>query len=159
MLGRSKGLAAASASLAAIIVAASFFLTYQARAWPGGETGDVAIDDFSTTDKEGGKIVIKHIEFTNTNLEKEEVQKLLTPGTPKNEELELVKKLKADKISIPSIELSPKEGGLVRLNGFEANDIDEGRVGKLSIAGIDGGGEQNGAKLAIKSGALVLEDA
>lgn len=160
MLGRSKGLAAASASLAAIIVAASFFLApHQARAWPAGETGDVAIDDFSTTDKEGGKIVIKHIEFTNTNLEKEEVQKLLTPGTPKDEELELVKKLKADKISIPSVELSPKEGGLVRLTGFEASDIDEGRVGKLSLAGIDGGGEENGAKLAIKSGALLLEDA
>ncbi|HLJ70890.1 MAG TPA: hypothetical protein VKU03_06195 [Roseiarcus sp.] len=160
MRGRSKGLAAASGSLAAIIVAASFFLTpHQARAWPAGETGDVAIDDFSTTDKDGGKIVIKHIEFTNTNLEKEEVQKLLTPATPKDEALELVKKLKADKISMPSIELSPKAGGLVRLTGFEASDIDEGRVGKLSIAGIDGGGEQNGAKLAIKSGALALEDA
>lgn len=160
MLGRSKGLAAASASLAAIVFAAGFLLTpHQAHAWPAGETGDVAIDDFSTVDKEGGKIVIKHIEFTNTNLEKEEVQKLLTPSTPKQEELELVKKLKADKISIPSIELSPKEGGLVRLNDFEASDIDEGKVGKLSIAGIDGGGEKNGAKLTIKSGALLLEDA
>jgi hypothetical protein len=160
MLGHSKGLAAASASLIAIVFAAGFLLSpHAARAWPTGETGDVSIDDFTTTNKEGGKISIKHIEFTGTNLEKEDIQKLLTPDTPKDEELELVKKLKAEKISIPSIEVTPKEGGLIRLSGFEANGVDEGKVAKLSIASVEGGGEQNGAKVAIKSGALLLEDA
>jgi hypothetical protein len=160
MLAHSKGQAAASASLIAFLFAAGVALApHDALAWPTGETGDVAIDDFSTTDKDGAKIVIKHIEFTGTNLEKEDIQKLLTPGTPKDEELELVKKLKAEKISIPSIEVTPKDGGLIKMTGFEANNVDEGRVGKLAIAGIDGSGQEKGAKVAIKSGALLLEDA
>lgn len=160
MFGHSKGRATASASLVAIVLAAGVVLApHHAKAWPTGETGDVAIDDFSTTDKDGAKIAIKHIEFTGTNLEKEDIQKLLTPGTPKDEELELVKKLKAEKISIPLIEVTPKDGGLIKMTGFEANNVDEGRVAKLTITGIDGGGEEKGAKVAIKSGALLLEDA
>ena len=160
MLGRSKGQAVASASLIAFLLAAGVALApHHALAWPTGETGDVTIDDFSTTAKDGAKIAIKHIEFTGTNLEKEDIQKLLTPGTAKDEELDLVKKLKAEKISIPSIEVTPKDGGLIKMTGFEANNVDEGRVGKLTIAGIDGGGEEKGAKVAIKSGALLLEDA
>ncbi len=159
MLGQSKRLAGASAGLFAIACASLSLAPHQARAWPTGETGDVKIDDFTTTNKDGDKIAIKHIEFVNTNLEKDEVEKLLTSGTSKDEALELVKKLKADKISIPSIEVSPKKGGVIRLDGFEADKIDEGRVGKLSIAGIKGDGEENGAKVAIKSGALLLEDA
>src|SRR5579859_351999 len=149
MFGHSKRQAAASASFIAIVLAAGVALTpHHARAWPTGETGDVAIDDFSTTNKEGAKIAIKHLEFTGTNLEKEDIQKLLTPDTPKDEALDLVKKLKAEKISIPSIEVTPKDGGLIRMTGFEANDIDEGKVGKLTIAGIDGGGEdKSGGKV------------
>jgi hypothetical protein len=161
MFGHLKGRAAASASIVAIVVAAGVALApHHARAWPTGETGDVTIDDFSTTNKDGAKIAIKHIEFTGTNLEKEDIQKLLTAGTPKDEELGLVKKLKAEKISMPSIEVTPKDGGLIKMTGFEANNVDEGRVGKLTIAGVDGGGEdKSGGKVAIKSGAILLEDA
>jgi hypothetical protein len=157
---QSKRSARVSVSLIAVAFAASALtIAPQARAWPAGGGGDVTIDDFATTDKDGSKIVIKHIEFTNTNLEKEDIQKLLTPDTPKDERVALIQKLKADKILIPMIEVTPKKGGLVHLNDFAASDIDEGKVGKLSISGVDGGGEEGGTKVTIKSGPLRLEDA
>jgi hypothetical protein len=150
---------AVTSVIAIALLSGALFVAPQARAWPAGSGGDVTIDDFSTTDKEGAKIAIKHIEFKNTNLEKEEIQKILTPDAPKDEKLALIQKLKADKVSIPTIEVTPKKGGLIHLNGFEADDIDEGKVAKMSFASIDGGGEENGAKVSIKSGALRLEDA
>jgi hypothetical protein len=150
----------ASASLFALILAAGALLCAPAAfAWPAGEGGDVVLEDFNTTSKDGRKILIKHAEFTNTNLTQDEVAKLLNPDTPAKDQLELVRKLKAEKISIPSIELTPKDGGKVSLHDFSANDIDSGKVGKLTIAGIDGAGAEDGAPITIRSGALVLEDA
>jgi hypothetical protein len=160
MLGSSTRSSRVSTSFIALaLVSGALLIAPQARAWPGGSGGDVTIDDFTTTDKEGAKISIKHIEFTNTNLDKEDIEKLLNADAPKDEKLALIQKLKADKVSIPTIEVTPKKGGLIHLNNFEASDINEGKVGKMSFAGIDGGGEENGSKVSIKSGALRVEDA
>jgi hypothetical protein len=150
---------AAACLMATALFSGALLISPQARAWPAGGAGDVTIDDFSTTDKDGAKIAIKHIEVKNTNLEKEEIQKILTGDAPKDEKLALIQKMKADKVSIPTIDVSPKKGGLIHLNGFEADNIDEGKVGKMSFTGIDGGGEQDGGKVSIKSGPLRLEDA
>jgi hypothetical protein len=160
MPGQSKRSTRVSALLIASLVAGgALSAAPSAYAWPTGEGGDVTLDNFVTTDKDGAKITIKHAEFTNTNLEKDDIEKLLTPQTPNDVRLGLIQKLKADKISIPVIDLSPKKGGEAHLKDFEASNIDAGRVGKLSIAGIEGAGDDNGVKVAIKSGALLLEDA
>ena len=160
MPSQSKRSARVSVGLIAIAFAVgAAALAPQARAWPAGGGGDVTLDDFTITDKDGSKIVIKHIEFTNTNLEKDEIQKLLTPDTPKDQRVALIQKLKADKILMPTIEVTPKKGGQIHLNDFAASDIDEGKVGKLSISGVDGAGDEGGTKVTIKSGALHLEDA
>ncbi|HLW90979.1 MAG TPA: hypothetical protein VKS78_06745, partial [Roseiarcus sp.] len=103
----------ASASLSVLALAAGALFCAPALAWPGGDGKDVVLEDFHTASKDGGKIFIKHAEFTNTNLSQEEVAKLLNPETQSKEELELVRKLKAEKISIPSIEVTPKDGGKV----------------------------------------------
>src|ERR1700722_19515118 len=137
-----------SARVSVVLIAIAFAvgaaaLAPQARAWPAGGGGDVTLDDFTITDKDGSKIVIKHIEFTNTNLEKDEIQKLLTPDTPKDQRVALIQKLKADKILMPTIEVTPKKGGQIHLNDFAASDIDEGKVGKLSISGVDGSGDES----------------
>jgi hypothetical protein len=99
------------------------------------------------------------MEFTNTNLEKDEIEKLLSPDTPKDDKLALSKKLKADKVSIPAIEVTPKDGGALHFKGFEADGIDEGKVAKLAIDGIDGDNQKESGKITIKSGAFLVENA
>jgi len=120
---------------------------------------NVTLKDFSTVSKEGGKILIAAADFTNTNLTQDEIAKLLSPGTPDNEELALAKKLKAERISIPSIEVTSKEGGKITLRDFSADGVEAGRVAKLTIAAIDGAGVENGEAVTIRSGALRLEGA
>jgi hypothetical protein len=128
---------------------------------PGAAAGvaNVTLENLNTTSKNGSKIFIKRADFTGTNLTQDEIAKLLSPDTPDKEQIELVKKLSADKISIPSIEVTAKDGAKIILHDFSADDVNAGKVGKIVIAGIDGAGTEEGAQVTIRSGALRLEGA
>jgi hypothetical protein len=150
--------ALASASLLALALGVSA-LPQATAAWPVGQEDSVSLDDFTTTSKDGAKITIKHADFKGTNLTKDEIVKLLTPDTPDEEKNALVQKLKVAEISIPAIDVVPKDGGELHIRDVSGKDIDSGKIGALSIASIDGGGTDKDGPIAIKSGAIIIEDA
>jgi hypothetical protein len=149
-----SGRALRAASFLALALAASVI------AAPAHAAGNVSLDGLTLSSTDGAKFFIKHADFINTTLDKDEIQKLLNPDTSKDDEFALIKKLKADRISIPAIDMTPKSGGMVHIHDFEADNIDSGKVAKLGISGIDGdGADESGGKVAIKSGALRIENA
>jgi hypothetical protein len=130
-----------------------------AAAWPVGQEETVTLDDFTATSKDGGVITIKHAEFQGTNLSKEEIQKLLTPDTPAEDETALLQKAKFGAVSIPLIDVAPKKGGAIHVHDVTANDVDSGKVGKFAIGSIDGSGSDDDGPVSIKAGAFLLENA
>jgi hypothetical protein len=123
------------------------------------DSPNVSLKNFSTMSKDGSKIFIASADFANTNLTQDEIAKLLSPATPDSDELALVTKLNAEKISIPTIELTPEEGGKITLRDFTADGVEAGKAAKIMIAGIDGAGVEGGEPVTIKSGALRMEAA
>jgi hypothetical protein len=118
---------------------------------------DVTIDNLAFKSLDGDSFVIAHVEFANTNLGKDEVVKLLTPDTPSDEERALAKKLKADKIAIPSIDIVGKDGSMIHLAGLTASHVDAGRIEALDLASLAATGTDNGGAVSVKSGALHLD--
>jgi hypothetical protein len=144
------------ASLFALVLAAQAVGAPAAQAAPG----NVSLENLTLTSKDGAKFFIKHADFINSTLDKDEIQKLLNPDTSKDDEFALIKKLKADRISIPAVDMTPKAGGMVHLHDFEADNVDSGKVEKLAISGIDGDStDEEGGRVVIKTGALRVEDA
>jgi len=146
----------ATARLSALGLAASLLLMTAPQFAVAG--GDVAIDNFTGKSRDGDTIIIPHAEFTNANLSKDEITALLTPDTPEADQKALLKKLKADKIVAPSIEISVKDGTTARLHDLVATDVAEGRVGKLGLSSVEGSSAGDGGPASIKSGALVVDD-
>jgi hypothetical protein len=141
--------------VAALIGATPFVVS--AAAWAESDGGDVALDHVTITSKAGDTFVIPHVDFTNTNLTKDEINALLSPDTPEADGRTLAMKLKADKISVPSIEVTAKDGTTIKLHGVTASDVDAGRVGKFGLSGLDGSGTSDGSQVSIKSAALLVE--
>jgi hypothetical protein len=134
------------ASLFALVLAAQTVGAPAAQAAPG----NVSLENLTLTSKDGAKFFIKHADFINSTLDKDEIQKLLNPDTSKDDEFALIKKLKADRISIPAVDMTPKAGGMVHLHDFEADNVDSGKVEKLAISGIDGDStDEEGGKVVI----------
>ena len=118
---------------------------------------DVTIDNLAFKSLDGDSFAIAHVEFSNTNLSKEEVVKLLTPDTPADDDRALAQKLKADKIAIPSIDILGKDGSKIHLAGLIANHVDAGKIEALDVASLEATGTDNGGSVAVKSGALHLD--
>lgn len=141
---RHSNRAGARAHLIALALAAgtSILLAPSAFAWPfGGDGGsDVTIENFTAKPKDGGVVVIARAEFDNSNLSKDEIIALLTPETPQADRSALAQKFKADKVSIPSIEITSNDGGKINIHDVAANHIDAGKVEALEFSGIDASG-------------------
>ncbi|MGD0184035.1 MAG: hypothetical protein ABSC25_02165 [Roseiarcus sp.] len=148
---RARLFAFALAAGASIVPASLVF------AWPFGGGGDVTIENFTAHEQDGSALVIARADFVNANLSKDEIVKMLTPDTPEADERVLVQKFKADKISIPSIDIATKEGGKIHIHDVAANHIDAGKVGDLGFAAMEASGTDNGGAYSLKSGALRLE--
>ena len=133
--------------------------SHTAAAWPVGQEDEVTLDDFTTKSKDGAVITIKHADFKGTNLSKDEIVKMLTPDTSTEDETALVQKMKVAEMSIPAIDIVPKDGGVIHIHDVSGRDIDSGKIGKFSIASIDGGGTDKDGPVAIKTGAFVVEGA
>jgi hypothetical protein len=140
-------LAFASAGLAPFFQAA--------HAWPLGGA-DVTLDNFTAKTPNGGALVVAHAEFVNASLSKDEIEKLLTPDTPAADERDLIAKLKADKISIPSIAIDSPEAK-VRLTDLVATGIDGGKIASFTIGGFEASGTDKDGAFSAKSGALKLD--
>ena len=120
---------------AAFSAGAALFVAVSAFAAPAA-ADDVAIDNLAFNSLDGDSFAIAHVEFTNTNLSKDEVVKLLTPDTAAEDDRALAQKLKADKIAIPTIDILGKDGSKIHLAGLTANHVDAGRIEALDLASL-----------------------
>jgi hypothetical protein len=150
--------ALAGASLLTLALSLGAF-PHGAAAWPVGQDDEVALDDFTATSKDGAVMTIKHADFKGTNLSKEEIEKLLTPDTSSEDKAALMQKLKVGEMSIPLIDIAPKEGGAIHIHDVFGKDIDAGKVGKFTISGVDGSGSDKDGAVSVKAGALIMENA
>ncbi|MBV8663123.1 MAG: hypothetical protein JO107_08465, partial [Hyphomicrobiales bacterium] len=100
---------------------------------------------------------IPHADFINTNLSKDEVQALLNPDTPQADKRALVEKLKADKISAPTIEIAPKDGAKLKLRDVLASNVDSGRVERFGFAGAESSTTGDASPVSLKSGPMQIE--
>jgi len=148
-----------------LCVAATLLATVSALAWPvsaGGDAaptgaGAVTIDNFTAKSTDGDVFTIARVEVDGANLSKDEIVKLLTPDTPADEELALARKLKADKITIPSIDVAGKDGSKIHLAGLAATHVDQGKIDALDVASVEGSGTDKGGPVAVKLGAIHFE--
>jgi hypothetical protein len=135
---------------------AALFAAVCAFAAPAA-AGDVTVDNLAFKSLDGDSFAIAHVEFTNTNLSKEEVVKLLTPDTPADDDRALAQKLKADKVAIPSIDILAKDGSKIHLAGLTASHVEAGRIEALDLASFEATGTDKGGAVSVKSGALHLD--
>jgi hypothetical protein len=119
-------------------------------------TGSVALDHVTLT-RPDGSVVIQHVEFSGTNLSHDEVAALFSADL--SAEQGLISKLKAEKIAIPEIRVSSKDGS-ARIVDLQAAHVAAGMVGSLSIASIDASAHgKDGATITLKTSPLTIEGA
>ena len=141
--GRSLAWSAASALLAALAAPAA--------------AEDLVIDNLAFKSLDGDAFAIAHLEFVNTNLSKDEIIRLLTPDSPADDDRALAQKFKADRISIPSIDILGKDGSKIHLAGLTADHVDAGQIDGLDLAWFEATGTDKDGALTIKCGALHID--
>lgn len=103
-----------------------------------------------------GKVVV-----TGTNITKEELQKLFSTATSKEDRIAITSKMKADLFSVPEVVLNRHDGSSrIVISGIAVSSINAGKFAKATVGGINGSGEakKNGGKVSIKSGAMTVLD-
>lgn len=121
------------------------------------QANNVVLDNLSVTQKDKGTMTFKRIEVLNTNLSKDELFKLFSGGASKEESAALVKKMKADKLSIPEAVFVDKESTFT-LRDFQATGINEGKIATAVLKSADGKGKsKGGSDVNFKSGAIEFQ--
>ncbi|MBL8587322.1 MAG: hypothetical protein JNK46_02215 [Methylobacteriaceae bacterium] len=143
----SNRLLASALSVAALVLAS-----------PAAFAQMVTIQNHVITNPQGGTVTFPKIEVTNTNLSREQVVKIFTPDTTKEERTALLKSMKADRFAIPTIQIQgPKARGA--FNNFVATDINAGKLGKATLDSFDVAGTDKSDKpISMKSGAIAIEN-
>jgi hypothetical protein len=85
---------------------------------------------------DGSEVTIPHVEFFDVNLERADIEKLLSRKVSLAEERELAGKLKAGLIAIPEIRVKSPAGTAV-LHDLRAENVDSGKIGTIGLAGAD----------------------
>jgi hypothetical protein len=139
-------------ALPAVFRAGSLIASAQVR------SESVALDNVILT-RPDGSVVIKHVEFSGTNLSHDEIEALFSADLSAEQGRELLAKLKARNISIPEIRVNSKDSS-AWIEDFQAVNVDSGKVGALSIASIDALAHgKEGADITLKTNPLRIEDA
>lgn len=102
---------------------------------------------------------IERVDVTNTNLSRDELAKLFSGETPREEALAIAGRMKADRLAITGA-TATSEDGKMTFGPFEATGIDNGRFGKATLASFAGvfsdkekhGGFINGRALTLEQG-------
>jgi len=120
---------------------------------------NVVLENQTMDNGDKGSFVFPRIEFNGTNLTRDEVAKLFTTGTPKDEAVAIVSKMTAARVAIPSAVLNGKDAK-VTLSNIVMTNIDKGQVGQLTIGGVDGSFlTDDNQTAAIKSGGIQIDGA
>jgi hypothetical protein len=105
---------------------------------------------------DGTEVTIPHVEFADSNLERADAERLFSMKISPAEERDLVGRLKAASIVIPDIRVK-SPGGSAQLHDLRAENVDSGRIGKLSLAGADIAAVNNKGDVKIVSQALRID--
>jgi hypothetical protein len=142
----------------AAVPVAGFGLTVLCAAQAQAQA-NVVLENQTMDNGDRGSFVFPRIEFNGTNLTRDEVAKLFTAGTPKDEAIAIVSKMTAARVAIPSAVLNGKDAKITLANIVMTN-IDKGQVGQLTLGGVDGSfTTDDGQIAAIKSGGIQIDGA
>ena len=141
--------------------AASFLLGVGLAVLPAGlalaQSNDVRID--SLTFGKGDDVVeLKGIDFAGSNLSREEIDALLALDTPADRRTSLGARLKASSASIAEIVIGAPARGPLTFTGFRAENVDQGKIRRLTLAGGQGGPTIQGEQGSFRAGALTIDE-
>ena len=113
---------------AAVLVALSFIAS-------PAFAGDVILDNL-TSREDRGLTRIARVEVINSNLSADEVRRLLETTGDEKIQLELLSRLKADRMTINGLTFSGDDGTMI-FAPIMMSGIDQGRVARITLDGVD----------------------
>ncbi len=103
-------------------------------------------------------VELKGVDFAGTNLSSEEIDALLALDTPADRRTSLGAHLKASSASIAEIVIGAPAKGPVTFTGFRAENVDQGKIRRLTLAGGQGGPSIQGEQGTFRAGALTIDE-
>ena len=97
--------------------------------------GDVILDNL-TSREDRGLTRIARVEVINSNLSADEVRRLLETSGDEKVQLELLARLKADRMTINGLTFSGDDGTMI-FAPITMSGIDQGRVARILLDGVD----------------------
>jgi len=103
-------------------------------------------------------VELKGIDFAGSNLSREEIDALLAIDTPADRRTSLGARLKASSASIAEIVIGVPARGPLTFTGFRAENVDQGKIRRLTLAGGQGGPTIQGEQGSFRAGALTIDE-
>jgi hypothetical protein len=142
-------------------LAAGFLLGVGLVVLPAGlalaQSNDVRIDSLKLG-KGDDVVELKGIDFAGSNLSREEIDALLAIDTPADRRTSLGARLKASSASIAEIVIGVPARGPLTFTGFRAENVDQGKIRRLTLAGGQGGPTIQGETGSFRAGALTIDE-
>ena len=121
------------------------------------QSNDVRIENLKISSGEEG-VELKGLAFAGSNLSSDEIGALLALDTPASQRSALAVRLKASSASIAEIIVGSPAKGPLSFTGFRAENIDQGKIRRLTMAGGQGGPTINGEAASFRAGALTIDE-
>jgi hypothetical protein len=142
-------------------LAASFLLGLGLAVLPAGlalaQSNNVRIDSLKLG-KGDDVVELKGVDFAGSNLSREEIDALLALDTPADRRTSLGARLKASSASIAEIVIGVPARGPITFTGFRAENVDQGKIRRLTLAGGQGGPTIQGEQGSFRAGALTIDE-
>jgi hypothetical protein len=139
----------AGALLAATAIGGTFAPTFAA---------DLTFDGFTIDEADKGTVKLGRVEVTGSSLERDEFIKMMAKGTPPDERKALAARFEAEKLSVPSISMTDKDGDMT-VEGLLVTGISKGKITRGSISAMKGEFPADGGRVSFSSGPLTVEGA
>jgi hypothetical protein len=119
---------------------------------------DLAFDGFTIDEGDKGTVKLGRVEVTGSSLERDEFVKLLAKDTPPEERKALAARFEAAKLSVPSISMTDKDGGM-SVEGLLVTGISKGKIARGTVAAMKGEFPADGGRVSFTTGPLTVEGA
>ena len=120
------------------------------------QSAPVVLEGTTLTTPGGGTITIPRVEAYDTTLTRDDLAKLFSAATPKEEMTAIATRTKAGRIAIPTVS-GTKPDGTFTLRAIEVRDVDAGKVGRFSLGGAEMSFTSDGGNGTFTSNALTLD--
>lgn len=116
----------------------------------------VVLEGTTMTTPGGGTITIPRVEAYDTTLTRDDLAKLFSAATPKEDMTAIATRAKAGRIVIPTVS-GTKTDGTFTLRAIEVRDVDAGKVGRFSLGGAEMSFTSDAGAGTFTSNALTLD--